>query len=1341
MKKCLLLFVICFSASAIKLNAQELKEGYVTFPKSQNLCYYLKQWAADTPFTVDGKTNSEEWEDEEFFTSRVKPRTRVTQNTTNIYDFGDKMGRRSLWWVPIGTPATQALPNGKFDSEVFSMWSYLDHYGVWTSPFGWVGGAMSDIAHKNGVAVSGVASIPVNDNLSGSAPDWYDALFYLIFPSMNGGATDKLGSMLYYHGCDGLGYNSEFQDNKPYGENFELVPQIINVHNDLYTYMAEKNPIFENIWYDGTNDKGTKNFDSALDGKTGLYVSSSMFGNYNWNLYNRLSAGQTRAEGTYNEKIKEYEGGVKCVDGETKRGPWWQYAGMNQQGGEPKEGDETYTLLKDYKWSLGWWGAHSSNMFWESRNGGGIGEDNMLQHYMNLTETFFGNGPRNPAIKKEIKTVRAHRPSPDFHGVSAFIGERSAMTHQINLEPFYTFFNLGNGKFFNWKGERVSDKKWYSIGVQDYMPTWRFWFAPGWMQKDVTEGSTNLAASFTWEDAYFGGSCLKIEGTAAQEYLHLFKTAFKISNGQIITVRYKLLEGEADIRLVCTSVNAPGDEKAVWQNLNLCSVEESANIQDQSYSAGADGWVTKTFTIGGTWGTQSNLPGQMVGCVGLEFKNAKNMKLLLGEFSIMPARATTTPAAPQIKSSKVLANVFEGVDGKIIWTMDNDAARNAKTPKYNSDVNASMFKVYSQEEGGSETFVGVTTSWAAVVFQAPNTGDEKKIRFGVSAVSVDTRSESAISWGEWLTKDTYVPSDDVKLSKTTIKPNEGFNVSYVDSKHSSSTWTLKDSDGRTVKTGSGTSLSVPEGLSQQGGYDLIIDAGTAKERTLGYFVQITDEAVGALPEIHTLAVNGQDVKTLNAMTVKQTDEIELSYTGRSADGVSSRALSLNSKYVGTRSTEVGLSNGRQSFTIAGWFYFNSMPNASWNFMNVSDKTATWPNNTWGWAWNYGYPDGSVRCYFRGNADKSTPGELRYYFDNTRIQAKAWTHIAWTCDYNALGKFRCLLYINGVQQIPSKAYYDPSGKLNGDNENDQCVYLTTDAEKTGYVANWNGKVNVSANDYFYFGGAAYQGEAIDGYIDDFQIWNKALTASELKQSMNGLDKDNLPSAVVGFWDFENEAAADYSFSAYGSSAGAKAYSYDVVYSGGNVENGGGYQNLKPVFVNGFPFLKGTGYKIETKATWKDLADRRTEFKKQGASSRADGDEGASGSAKVTLSKVADHNIQLTLSNSYGSAVTGGDEESPVFPVFTVLDPSGIEGVDSDSNDVVASVEGRVIYFTFPAEGIYTLDAYNTSGMLVATETLSTVNGSVAEVSMGAPGVYLVKVVKDGKVFRTIKVSVK
>ena len=89
--------------------------------------------------------------------------------------------------------------------------------------------------------------------------------------------AETVGKFLLYHGCDGLAYNSEF-----YGGS-NIVPNLLNLHNNLMVYMKDRNPLFENIWYDGTNDSGTCSFDSFLNGKTGIYKGSSMFSNYNWN--------------------------------------------------------------------------------------------------------------------------------------------------------------------------------------------------------------------------------------------------------------------------------------------------------------------------------------------------------------------------------------------------------------------------------------------------------------------------------------------------------------------------------------------------------------------------------------------------------------------------------------------------------------------------------------------------------------------------------------------------------------------------------------------------------------------------------------------------------------------------------------------------------------------------------------------------------------------------------------------------------------------------------------------------------------------------------------------------
>ena len=129
MKKSLLLLA-GFAAASFMADAQQIAEGYVTWPASEQLHTYIKAWnGGKGAITIEGYNDD----------------------------------------------GTNGLPNGKFDSEAFSMWNYLDHYGNWTSPYGWVPGAFADAAHKNGVAVSGVASVPYG----GISDSWRSCLSQL----------------------------------------------------------------------------------------------------------------------------------------------------------------------------------------------------------------------------------------------------------------------------------------------------------------------------------------------------------------------------------------------------------------------------------------------------------------------------------------------------------------------------------------------------------------------------------------------------------------------------------------------------------------------------------------------------------------------------------------------------------------------------------------------------------------------------------------------------------------------------------------------------------------------------------------------------------------------------------------------------------------------------------------------------------------------------------------------------------------------------------------------------------------------------------------------------------
>ena len=141
MKRNLLLIsgIVALSFSA---NAQQLKEEYMFWPNSAGLAGYVNDWTPGTPL----------FEDENFYISRVKPKERFRNSATQINEsLTEANDKKLVFWVPVGTATggnVNARPNGVFDSEVFSTWSYVTHYGNWTSPHGWVPGGFADVAHK-----------------------------------------------------------------------------------------------------------------------------------------------------------------------------------------------------------------------------------------------------------------------------------------------------------------------------------------------------------------------------------------------------------------------------------------------------------------------------------------------------------------------------------------------------------------------------------------------------------------------------------------------------------------------------------------------------------------------------------------------------------------------------------------------------------------------------------------------------------------------------------------------------------------------------------------------------------------------------------------------------------------------------------------------------------------------------------------------------------------------------------------------------------------------------------------------------------------------------------------
>ena len=1230
--------------SVMSTNAQQLREGYVDFGKNSSSDQFhtvLKNWTPGGQVTAD----------DNFFISRVKPRVRFRNVATQVrQDLNEKNDKKLIAWIPVCNSDFNALPNGVFDSEVFSMWSYVTHWGDWTASLGRIPAAFLDVAHKNGVAVSGVASIP-NSELPSNWRTMLDGVCEI--------GADKAAKYFHYYGINGMGYNSEFSDV------LGTVDDLRDFHADLVHKMDKVDPLFENFWYDGTNDNGNITFDNGLGSHNEETFGdsenrrTSLFFNYNWNR------GQLARSVTYAEGLG--------------RDPLDLYCGVNMQGGEPA--GTSWPLLVDQRVSIGLWGAHSQNMFWESRAELGSSDEMKQFAYLRRTECYFGGGNRNPVITPSVKSMHQYTAyNPDWHGMAAFMTARSPLSWDLSEEPFISYFNLGNGKFFNLKGERKNNNPWYNVGMQDYLPTWHFWFASKLLGRTAADvPSKGLDAQFVWDDAYFGGSTLKVFGTTADEYLHLFKTQYVLKAGDVITVRYKLNEGSTDLDLVLSAEGSEG----TGVKYNLCKADRVADVNN---------WVKETFTVG------SDFDGKTLALVALNFKNAKNLDLMLGEFSIVRGKYAT-PETPVIDAAntKMLYNSKAGMDAKIVFNMPNDKATGE--PCYNLDVKTSHFRLYAQEEGQEPMLLGTTTSWAGLYFSIPVKNANSKVRLGVSAVALDHKSESAIAWSDYKEPASYVYNDDIQSNKKVIKPNEEFTISYIDANHPAAKWEIVK-EGTVVKSGNGNSWTV-DGLAEVGSYDLKVtgneydDNGTAKEttRTFASYIQITSEGTGALPEIYSLTANGSE----EDVTLGVGESVKMAYTGRHADGAGSQGLNLNETRFGVAAADLGLV-GKKSFSISFWVKLNSLKDGNpTTLFNVYNKKDSWPKTDWGWIWTGLSADGGIDHYnFRGT-DATSNKELHYKYANTKLPVGNWMHITMAFDYNDAGNLRSDFYVNGVKQTVTS--WDRTGG-------------STNTTEPGYE---NNIYSITNGMYLCIGGPLFSRYGIDGVIDNVVIWDKAVSADEAKTAMGDLNANNLPSGVMAFWNFEKEAT-DNAFLSVGSLSGVKAGMQDQV-SGGS-EGQATLEWTTPDYIAGSPFLVGEAYKVETKPSW--TAKNATFSDVAG--------NGEAGSANVSFRTDGLYDVTLTLANALGKA-------EKTFSLIKVGTAAGVNAVEN--NELKAYTVGEDAVVEFAEAGAYEVSVYTTAGEQVARKAAQLNAGNVVNVHLAKAGVYVLSVKKDGKTVRTVK----
>lgn len=642
--------------------------------------------------------------DMEFARSHVRAREIMVDKNKQLHK--DLYERRNLWMnLPTGIgKLVGGYPSSLFSNDVFSMWNYTNLYGCWNHGIFQAPGSWADAAHKNGTDIfSGIKFFDTTGGRGQTADDYIDMI-----TTKNTDGTFKYVNAyincLLYLGLDGINYNWEAPG---YDDD-----DVIAFHQALYKRAAEV---------------GFTNF------HVGIYTSSSQLSAYNVAalygdangktadvMLNYVADNFTSTLGKSVQIARESLGNADGVYGSA-----W-IVNMNRSWSR-------LTNSEDAK--LGGvclWGEHDQSRFLSYNEGSTDME--FQANYQTLLERGFSGGNRNPANLPPMSDTGNNwtqdgdkAPLATFGGIASLIPERTAI--QGNL-PFYTYFSLGNGERYNYKGKKTFGN-WYNMGAQDVVPTYR-WLV---YNAGATTVSTDIQPSFTHEDAYIGGSALRLAGNATDNGtdIVLYRTKLNVASANpIIKIALKSgMTGNEPSRLFVILKKLDNQQ---WIEVPVGNTEGAA-------------WQEKQISISGL------ATNDVIEYIGLRVKGAYagNYNMLVGKLELNDDRIAT-PASIKTNSLKVEVKeeTTKSLSVKLNWIVDATGlavSRKDWGMVYNDEANIDHFEImYKNGEDGKISEIARTTTWSGfagnILFEDGN--DQPYI--GVRAASVDLKTYSPVQW-------------------------------------------------------------------------------------------------------------------------------------------------------------------------------------------------------------------------------------------------------------------------------------------------------------------------------------------------------------------------------------------------------------------------------------------------------------------------------------------------------------------------------------------------------------------------------------------------------------------
>ncbi len=668
------------------------------------------------------------------------------------------------------------------DCNIFTYWQYVDELVYWggSSGEGLIvppSPDVTDLGHKNGVPVIGTVFFP--QNAAGGKMEWLDT-FLIQNEDGSFPMADKLAEVAEVYGFDGWFINQETEGT---AEN-PLTREHANKMQLFIQYLKEIAPELRVIYYDSMTASGQMNWQNALteQNQTFLFdeedkaVADEMFLNFWWTS-DRIAG----------KKLLE-KSAEKAA--ETGIDPYQLYAGVDIQANgyntlvrwdllESSE-NSTYTSLGLYCPSWAYASSASLDEFHQKEN------------------TLWVNKEQDPSAVVNYSFAKQWR------GISTYVLEKSALT----TLPFVTNFNTGSGYSFFKNGEEISQLDWNNRSVGDVLPTYR------WMI-DEAEGS-ELIASFDTEDAWYGGTSLKISGTmTGPSVIHLYSADLLIEDTAQFTTTAKA-SAETELNLVLTFED--GTQAAILGN----------------QKAGSD-WTSISYDL-------SDYTGKAIRKISYEMKplgESEAYELHFGNISIF----NEDEAAAAVSNVTVEDAVFdeEGMYAgvRLLWESDN------------KDSN---YEIYRVNEDESYSFLGLSNTECFYVNTLPRTGKADVSRFEVVPVNMlQEEGESASASMEWP-KNT-LPKADFYASQTLITPGSTVTFSGKCSKNTETiSWILPGADAEQAE---GEMVSVT--YAKEGVYDVTVIA----ENSAGEVTKLVENCIYVSSEFGgelALLSQGQEAK-------------------------------------------------------------------------------------------------------------------------------------------------------------------------------------------------------------------------------------------------------------------------------------------------------------------------------------------------------------------------------------------------------------------------------------------------------------------------------------------------